>query len=73
MVRGTADGSVGTFDGRETAPASATPDWFLDENGQLPPFIESVRSGLSVGVPGNIALAAKAHAAYGKLPWASLF
>ena len=25
MVRGTADGSVGTFDGRETAPASATP------------------------------------------------
>ncbi len=73
MVRGTADGSIGTFDGRETAPANATPEWFLDKNGQLPSFMDSVRSGLSVGVPGNIALAAKAHAAHGKLPWATLF
>ena len=73
LVRGAVDGSVETFDGRETAPAGATPDWFLDEDGKLPAFIESVRSGLSVGVPGNIALAAKAHAAHGKLPWAKLF
>ncbi|MBX7482202.1 gamma-glutamyltransferase [Qipengyuania qiaonensis] len=73
MVRGEADGTVSTFDGRETAPAGATPEWFLDENGEVPPYIESVRSGLSVGVPGNIALAAKAHAAHGKLPWATLF
>ncbi|MEC7623619.1 MAG: gamma-glutamyltransferase, partial [Pseudomonadota bacterium] len=73
MVRGTADGVVSTFDGRETAPAGATPEWFLDASGNLPPRSESVRSGLSVGVPGNIALAAKAHAAHGKLPWADLF
>lgn len=73
LVRGEADGSVSTIDGRETAPMGATPDWFLDENDNVPPFIESVRSGLSVGVPGNIALAAKAHAAHGKLPWAKLF
>ena len=73
MVRGTADGVVSTFDGRETAPAGATPEWFLDASGKLPPRSESVRSGLSVGVPGNIALAAKAHAAHGKLPWADLF
>jgi gamma-glutamyltranspeptidase/glutathione hydrolase len=73
LVRGTADGEVATLDGRETAPAGATPDWFLGPDGALPPFMESVRSGLSVGVPGNIALAAKAHDAYGSLPWAVLF
>ena len=73
MVRGTADGGVETFDGRETAPAAATPDWFLLPDGSLPSFGDSVRSGLSVGVPGNIALAAKAHAQHGRLPWATLF
>ena len=73
LVRGTADGQVTTYDGREKAPAGATPEWFLNADGTLPPFIDSVRSGLSVGVPGNIALAAKAHAEHGKLPWARLF
>ncbi|SFO88190.1 gamma-glutamyltransferase [Qipengyuania nanhaisediminis] len=73
LVRGEADGDVTTFDGRETAPAAATPDWFLDDEGNVPPFMQSVRSGLSVGVPGNIALAAKAHAAHGKLAWSELF
>ena len=73
MVLGDADGTVTTYDGRETAPAGATPDWFLDKDGKVPPFRESVRSGLSVGVPGNLALAAKAHAEHGKLPWAQLF
>lgn len=73
LVRGEADGDVTTYDGRETAPAGATPEWFLADDGSLPPFMESVRSGLSVGVPGNIALAAKAHAAHGKLEWAELF
>ena len=73
LVRGEENGAVTTYDGRETAPAGATPEWFLDENGEVPGFMESVRSGLSVGVPGNIALAAKAHEAHGKLPWADLF
>ena len=73
MVRGTTDGKVTSYDGRETAPSGATPEWFFGEDGELPPFIESVRSGLSVGVPGNIALAAKAHAEHGRLPWAELF
>lgn len=72
-VRGTADGGIATIDGRETAPAGATPDWFLSEDGSVPPFMDSVMSGSSVGVPGNIALAAEAHARYGKLPWAALF
>ena len=73
MVRGAADGTVETFDGRETAPAGATPDWFLSPDGTVPPFGESVKSGLSVGVPGNIALAALAHEQHGRLPWATLF
>ena len=73
LVRGEADGDVTTYDGRETAPAGATPTWFLDENGEAPPFRESVRSGLSVGVPGNIALAAKAHEEHGRLAWTELF
>lgn len=73
IVRGTADGALSTYDGRETAPAGATPTWFQSEDGTLPPFGQSVRSGLSVGVPGNIAAAALAHREHGKLPWAQLF
>ncbi|MCR2832318.1 gamma-glutamyltransferase [Parerythrobacter lacustris] len=73
MVRGTPGGVVESFDGREKAPAGADPRWFLKEDGTLPPFGESVRSGLSVGVPGNIALAAMAHDKHGTLPWARLF
>ncbi len=71
-----ADGNGGdllTYDGRETAPRAATGGRFLDENGERLPREVRVTSGLSVGVPGNIALAAKAHAAHGKLPWAELF
>lgn len=65
--------SITTFDGRETAPATATGNRFLNANGERLPSDQRVLSGLSVGVPGNIALAAKAHARHGKLPWADLF
>ncbi|GAB4477812.1 MAG: gamma-glutamyltransferase [Erythrobacter tepidarius] len=71
-----ADGTTGalvSYDGRETAPAAATPNRFLDESGTVLPREPRVYSGLSVGVPGNIALAAKAHAEHGTLPWAKLF
>ncbi len=74
MVRADArSGALVTYDGRETAPAAATPTRFLDPSGKLLPRESRVFSGLSVGVPGNIALAAKAHAAHGRLPWAKLF
>lgn len=72
-VWGSPDGTVETLDGRETAPVAAGPDWFLDANGQPLPFMTAVLSGKSVGVPGNIALAAKAHERHGKLAWAKLF
>ncbi|MDX6346645.1 MAG: gamma-glutamyltranspeptidase / glutathione hydrolase [Streptomyces sp.] len=45
---------VSTIDGRETAPASATDQLFV-ENGQAIPFDAAVTSGLSVGVPGTSA------------------
>ena len=73
IVRAEANGAVQTFDGRETAPAAAQPTWFLNDDGSLPPFNDSVMSGLSVGVPGNVAAAALAHEKYGKLAWAELF
>ncbi|MFZ9394632.1 MAG: gamma-glutamyltransferase [Erythrobacter sp.] len=73
LVHALPDGTVATFDGRETAPAGAHPNWFLRDDGSLPNFDESVQSGLSVGVPGNIRMAAMAHRQHGKLPWAKLF
>lgn len=72
MVRAGESGVV-TFDGRETAPATATGARFLDADGERLPFDQRVLSGLSVGIPGNIALAAEAHSQFGRLPWADLF
>lgn len=72
LVRGTAEGAVASYDGREKAPAGAIGTWFYGPDGTLPPFDQSIKSGLSVGVPGNVALAAKAHAEHGKLAWAKL-
>lgn len=60
------------YDGRETAPASATPDRFL-VGGKPMPFDEAVRSGLSIGVPGLVRLLETIHREHGRLPWARLF
>ena len=73
LLHHAANGAIETLDGREAAPAAATPDWFLGEDGLPRPFMEAVLSGLSVGVPGNVRLAAEAHERHGKLPWAELF
>ncbi|MET0362159.1 MAG: gamma-glutamyltransferase [Sphingobium sp.] len=66
-------GLIESIDGRETAPAAATPDRFLGADGQPLSFPAAFPGGKSVGVPGNVALMAKAHARWGKLPWADLF
>lgn len=39
---------------RERAPAGATPDMFLDENGKPIPFAERSTGGTAVGVPGTL-------------------
>ena len=59
-------------DGRETAPAGATVDMFM-RDGEVLGYIEAWQSGLSVGVPGVIALYKSAHDSHGKLPWADVF
>ncbi len=66
-------GRVLAYDGRETAPAAARPGRFLRPDGEPLPFPEAVTGGLSVGVPGLLAMLAQAHAAHGRLPWAELF
>jgi gamma-glutamyltranspeptidase / glutathione hydrolase len=68
------DGSdVHAYNGRETAPAAADENHFLDEEGNPMPFRDAVRSGLSAGVPGTIAMLKHAHVRHGVLPWAELF
>jgi len=62
-----------TFDGRETAPAAATSELFLDKQGKPLKWIDAVVGGRSVGVPGIMATFKKAHTKYGKLPWGTLF
>jgi gamma-glutamyltranspeptidase/glutathione hydrolase len=62
-----------SFDGRESAPASARPGMFLDKSGKPRGHFDAIPGGLSVGVPGVVAMLALAHKKYGRLPWAELF
>ncbi len=59
-------------DGRETAPAGARSDMFMDQ-GKPIPFDDAVQSGHSVGVPGAVRMLEAAHRQHGHLPWAQLF
>ena len=61
------------YDGRETAPAAATPDLFIGADGKPLAFWDAVVSGLSVGTPGTMRLLELAHRDHGKLPWSTLF
>jgi gamma-glutamyltranspeptidase / glutathione hydrolase len=62
-----------SFDGREMAPASATPTMFLDAQGKPRAHFDAIPGGLSVGIPGVVAMLDLAHKEHGKLPWARLF
>ncbi|MEJ6789096.1 gamma-glutamyltransferase family protein [Brevundimonas sp. BR2-1] len=72
MMFDAATGEVTSYDGRETAPAAATPDLFY-ENGRPLGVGEAVLSGRSTGAPGAVAMLAMAHRAHGRLPWNALF
>ena len=65
-------GEVTSYDGRETAPSSATPELFY-ENGRPLGFAEAAASGRSTGAPGAVAMLAMAQAEHGRLPWSALF
>lgn len=58
-----------TYDGRETAPLAATPDMFLDDQGQPLFFFDAVVGGRSVGTPGTVKLLYETHKKHGKLSW----
>ena len=66
-------GETTVYDGRETAPASAGPDLFLDENGEALPFMQAWLSGRSIGAPGAAPALALAHGDHGELDWAAGF
>ena len=66
-------GQVTTLDGRETAPAAATPLLLQDDSGQPLDFMDAVIGGLSVGTPGTPALLEEAHRRWGRANWAGLF
>jgi gamma-glutamyltranspeptidase/glutathione hydrolase len=64
--------SIRTLDGRETAPAAATPTRFIGADGKPMKFYEAVVGGRSVGVPGTLKLLEEAHGRWGRLPWRQL-
>lgn len=72
LVLGDAAGQVETIDGRETAPRAATPQWFYAD-GKPMAYRDAIPGGRSVGVPGNLRLAALAHNGKGRLSWRTLF
>jgi gamma-glutamyltranspeptidase/glutathione hydrolase len=64
-------GTAGALDFRETAPARASRDMYLDKQGNVVPSL-STAGPLSVGVPGTVAGMVALHKKLGKLPWASV-
>lgn len=66
-------GRVFTYDGRETAPASASENLFVDPSGKLLPAASRFTGGRSVGVPGALRMLELAHKEHGKKPWGELF
>ena len=65
------DGTATTLDFRETAPAAATRDMFLDSTGTFVPARSQV-GALAAGVPGSVAGLVEAHARWGRLPLAAV-
>jgi len=62
-----------SYDGRETAPAAARADRFLDKDAKPLGFYDAAVGGRSVGVPGVLRMLELAHARHGRLAWAELF
>jgi gamma-glutamyltranspeptidase/glutathione hydrolase len=70
LVYRTADGHTYALDYRETAPAAATRDMYLDSLGELTD--RSVLGALAAGVPGSVAGLWEMHRRFGRLPWREL-
>jgi gamma-glutamyltranspeptidase/glutathione hydrolase len=61
------------YDGRETAPLGATATMFLDADGRPLGYRQAVASGISVGVPGLLAMLDLAYREHGRMAWRDLF
>jgi gamma-glutamyltranspeptidase/glutathione hydrolase len=71
LIRDAKSGSVNALDFRETAPAAARRDMFLDQQGQVIPG-KSTITPYSVAVPGTVAGLISASQQFGSLPLAQL-
>ena len=68
--------AVQSYDGRETAPAAATPNYlrYVDDlTDQTLPKPDARRSGRSIGTPGVLRLLELAYHDHGRLAWRDLF
>ena len=72
MVYKLKDGTDGTLDFRETAPADSSEKMYQDENGNVIPGLSSI-GGLAVGVPGTVSAIFEIHKKFGSLPIEELF
>jgi gamma-glutamyltranspeptidase/glutathione hydrolase len=64
---------ITVYNGRETAPAGATPDMLLGPDGKPLSFFTAVVSGRATGVPGVVRMLALAQERHGNLAWKDLF
>ena len=72
MVYKLKDGTDGTLDFRETAPAGSSEKMYQNEDGDVIPGLSSI-GGLAVGVPGTISAIFEIHKKFGSLPIEELF
>ncbi|MGI1846851.1 gamma-glutamyltransferase [Rhodococcus sp. SJ] len=68
-------GQVQAYDGRETAPMSATENYlrWISDTDRTEPRPDARASGRSIGVPGVVRLLEEVHRDHGSTEWARLF
>ncbi|WP_241386397.1 gamma-glutamyltransferase [Rhodococcus sp. CH91] len=70
-----ASGQVRAYDGRETAPMSATENYlrWISDTERTEPRPDARASGRSIGVPGVVRMLEKVHGEHGRSDWSELF
>ncbi|MEU5842580.1 gamma-glutamyltransferase [Rhodococcus sp. NPDC047139] len=68
-------GEVQAFDGRETAPMSATENYlrWISDTDRTEPRPDARASGRSIGVPGVVRMLETVHEEHGRTAWSELF